>query len=199
VKGHTAVWVAWSMLATFVVGMVLLATLAVANGSFERDPGIPGVLLAFTMFMVVGALIVARRPGHPIGWLFSAIGLLTATAPLAGEYALYAYVTRPGPWPLATAAAWYWAVAAQLLFALALVFTPLLFPTGRLLSRRWRPIAWLSAASAAVALVQSALSPTLELTDGRYAVPNPIGIAAMPHPPGARWASSSTSSYAQRG
>jgi hypothetical protein len=170
------------MLAIFAGSMVLLVAVAMANHSFERDPGVAVLLLAFAAFMVVGALIVARRPGHPIGWLFSAIGLLAATAPLAGEYALYAYVTRPGQWPLAAAAAWYWAVAAQLLFGLALIFTPLLFPTGRLLSRRWRPIAWLAAASAAAALVQSAFSPTLELTDVRYAVPNPIGIAAMPHP-----------------
>jgi hypothetical protein len=46
--------------------------------------------------MVVGALIVAHRPGNAIGWIFSAIALLPITGQLAAEYASYALVTRPG-------------------------------------------------------------------------------------------------------
>jgi hypothetical protein len=59
------------------------------------------LLLAFTAFMVVGAVIVAHRPANAIGWLFSGIGLLTATGTLALDYAQYAYVTRPGSLPAA--------------------------------------------------------------------------------------------------
>jgi hypothetical protein len=39
--------------------------------------------------MVVGALIVAHRPSNAIGWIFTAIGLLAATALPAGEYTTY--------------------------------------------------------------------------------------------------------------
>jgi hypothetical protein len=78
----------------------------VANGNFQRQAGfLLALTLAFTAFMVVGAVIVAHRPSNAIGWLFSAIGLLTATGTLAVDYAEYAYVTRPGSLPGALLAA----------------------------------------------------------------------------------------------
>jgi hypothetical protein len=90
-------WVAWSMLAVFAVCLVVGLPLAVANGTFQQDAGNQVLLvLGFSAFMVVGALIVAHRPGNLIGWLFSASALLAVTAQLAGQYAVYAYVTGPG-------------------------------------------------------------------------------------------------------
>ena len=96
--------------------------------------------VAFTAFMVVGAVIVARRPGNALGWIFSAIGLLSSAGVLAMEYAEYAYLTRPGSLPGAALTAWFswwWLPILGLIF----VFTPLLFPTGRLPSPHWRPVA----------------------------------------------------------
>jgi hypothetical protein len=63
--------VAWGLLAVFAVSLVALGVLSVANGSFHQEPlaDTLALLLAFTAFMVVGALIVAHRPGNAIGWL----------------------------------------------------------------------------------------------------------------------------------
>jgi hypothetical protein len=94
-------WVAWAMLAIFGAGLILNVALAVANNSVARDPAGVLHLLDFTAFMVVGAVIVARRPDNAMGWLFSAVGLLALTLSLANEYTQYAYVTRPGALPLA--------------------------------------------------------------------------------------------------
>jgi hypothetical protein len=105
-KGWT--WVAWSMLA-IVVGSVAL-------------------LVALSGFMVVGVLILAHRPGNTMGWIFSAIGLLGVTSGLGVEYAVYAYVTRPGSLPAAIVAAWSSLWLWFPTVALMLVFTPLLFP-----------------------------------------------------------------------
>src|SRR5215218_5627297 len=133
------------MLAVFVVSMVFAAILAVANGTFQQDAGNQVLLfVGFSAFMIVGALIVAHRPGNAIGWIFSAIALLAFTGQLASQYAIYAYAPRPGSLPGATLAAWYGSWQWWLILALTLIFTPLLFPTGRLLSPRWRPVAWLA-------------------------------------------------------
>ena len=62
-------WMAWSMLAVYVVSMIFAVLLAVANGTFQQDvvAGQVLLLLGFSAFMVVGALIVAHRPGNAIG------------------------------------------------------------------------------------------------------------------------------------
>ena len=77
---------------------------------------------------------------------------------------------RPAP-PVPTGS-WPWVPA----IALALIFTPLLFPTGRLLSSRWRPIARLAGAATAASMVLGALGPELDLARD-HAIVNPIGVA----------------------
>ena len=68
------------------------------------------------------------------------------------------------------------------MFALILVFTPLLFPTGRLLSAGWRPVAVVAAAATTAIIVLDALRPTLKLQNVDYTVRNPIGLAGAPNP-----------------
>jgi hypothetical protein len=58
VKDRAAAWVAWFMLAIFVIGCGIAVTLEVAKGGF--DPDTLTLYLAFTGFMVVGAVIVAH-------------------------------------------------------------------------------------------------------------------------------------------
>ena len=162
--GERWTWVAWSMLAVFIVSVVFATILAVADDSFQQDPAGFGLfVLGFGAFMVVGALVVAHRHRNPIGWMFSAIALLAFTGGVAGEYATYALVTRPGSLPGAVLAAWYASWPWYPTLALALVFTPLLFPTGRLLSPRWRPVAWLAGAASAAFTVLAALQAELDL------------------------------------
>ena len=92
-------------------------------------------------------------------------------------------MTRPGSLPGATLAAWYSSWPWFRTLALALVFTPLLFPTGRLLSPRWRPVAWLAGAATAAFMVLAALQAELDLgTD--HVIANPIGVAGVENPEG---------------
>jgi hypothetical protein len=177
--GKRWTWTAWSMLAVFVISLLFGLILAIANGTFQQDAGNQLLLVVgLSVFMVVGALVVAHRPGNAIGWIFSAIALLAVTGQLAGQYAVYAYAARGGSLPGAILAAWYGSWPWWLVLALALVFTPLLFPTGRLHSPRWRPVAWLAGAATALATLLTSLQPTLG-TFGDHEVLNPVGVTVV--------------------
>ena len=169
------------MLAVFAVGY-LAVPLSFANGNVQREPGFYlALVLAFTAFMVVGAVVVAHRPGNAVGWIFSAIGLLSAVGVLTMEYAEYALVTHQGSLPGATLAAWFswwWLPILGLIF----VFTLLLFPTGRLPSPRWRPVAVVGGLAIAVVTVLGAVRPTLKLQNEEVYLANPVGVAGAPDP-----------------
>jgi MFS family permease len=129
----------------------------------------------------VGTLIVANRPGNAIGWVFSAIALLAVLGALAEEYAGYAVRTRPGLLPGGVLAGWFSGWAWYPTVALALVFTPLLFPDGRPPSPPWRLVGWLTVAATTLFVALAAVQPTIELDDG-HTVDNPIGVAGIVDP-----------------
>jgi hypothetical protein len=178
-------WVGWSMLAVFVACVATSLLLAAANDSFRHEESLGdtvALLLAFSAFMVVGVLVVAHRPGNAVGWIFAVIALLAISGALAEEWAAYAAVTRPGSLPGAVAAAWWAAWTWFPTLALVLVSTPLLFPTGRLLSPRWRLVAWPAVAVTAAIGGLAALQPTIELGRTDRLAANPIGLAAVTSP-----------------
>ena len=101
---------------------------------------------------ILGGLIASRRPRNTYGWLWLGFGLGLALQHLARSYATYARVVEPGtlvaPLPISQVLE----VGGPLSLTLA-PFLLLLFPTGRLPSRRWRPVAWIAAASGTVIIV----------------------------------------------
>ena len=98
---------------------------------------------------VIGFVLASRRPENRIGWLFLAAALWVGLGSFAGQYGLRALVAAPGSLPAGRAliwlGSWIWAIPVALL---AFVF--LLFPTGQLRTRRWRPAAWFVAGSFAL-------------------------------------------------
>ena len=165
------------MLGVFLAGYGVGIPLSAARGQLLEDSTF---LLGFAAFMAVGTIIVAHRPGNAVGWIFSAIGLLTAAGVLASEYAARANLGRPGAPPGAVLAAWYASWWWYPTLALVLVFVPLVFPTGRLLSARWRPVAAAAAVATVGITALNALTPTL--VDEDYTVRNPIGVAWVQDP-----------------
>jgi len=100
---------------------------------------------------ILGGLIASRRPSNPYGWVWLSFGLGLALQQFAALYASYALV-EPGTLAAPLTISRVLGLGNQVSLALA-PFLLLLFPTGRLPSRRWRPVAWISALSGAIIVV----------------------------------------------
>ena len=131
------------------------------------------VAVAFA-FAAVGAVLASRRSGNAIGWLFLAFGLVSGLYWLAGQYAFYALLARPGSLPggLAVAVGLNGGFVPPVAL---LTYIVLLFPTGRLLSRRWRGVAWLACASCAI-LLAGATVASERLDTPFETIRNPVSL-----------------------
>jgi hypothetical protein len=151
------------------VGALALAWPFVGEGTLPGHVSEALSIAAGVPFAVMGALICTRRPRNRIGWLMLAAGL-SAT----GSYAASAYLGyghhRLARLPVAWIATSIWVPAL-----VALMFLLLLYPTGRLVSRRWRPVAWATGAWGVLGIVAMAVNP--ELADP--ALWNPISLRGV--------------------
>ncbi len=174
-SGRTAAWIAWSLWA---------ATLAlVACGLVLGVAGRPGVpfyaywvedTLISPTFATLGALIVSRRPGNVIGWIFLACGTGAGVQMLSGQYATTALHPQTALGGAVTA---WLSTLAQFSIVFSVLFLVMLFPTGRLPSPRWRPLAWIAVAAAAVSIASTALAPGS--VEGFPSVRNPFGVEPL--------------------
>ncbi|MGN6677421.1 MAG: hypothetical protein ACTHKL_06505, partial [Streptosporangiaceae bacterium] len=124
------------------------------------------------VFAVVGAFVAARRPRNPIGWLFLAEGLAFAAGVATSAYA--AEATRLGTSSAAASwADWLGAIPGELGFLFA--FAILLFPDGRLPSRRWRLLAWMLMLAEALLLAAAVSSGAAMHAQGSK-LPSPVAL-----------------------
>jgi hypothetical protein len=168
------------VLVVYVAGICANAWLEHRLGLQSEDPAEDVVLfVGFGLFAAVGALLVAKRPDNPIGWIMSANALIVGIFPACESYAAYVMSTSGRPDALAVAGvwanSWYW----YLLLALTFVYLPLLFPDGRLPSRRWLPVAVLPGIGVAGIAILGALTETLRGQTFDYRIDNPIGIEGL--------------------
>jgi hypothetical protein len=137
------------------------------------------VYLPFLAFPLVGALIASRRPKNPIGWICLAVGVFWMLAITSGAYTLYGLrVATPGSVPFPAAIGSLGEELGPASAGLIGTYLILLFPNGRLPSRRWRPLAWLSGAVIVLMSVGGVLAPG-KLEDLR-GVRNPFGLERYP-------------------
>jgi len=120
-----------TLLLAFVTAAMQVATL---SADLPQDYGSRAAdivqLVANLPFVLVGALIAARRPSNSIGWLILAGTMVVTLDTFVGEYALRGLVVEPGSLPAADVAAWayqwIWFIPITVLSVLFVVF-----PTGR--------------------------------------------------------------------
>jgi hypothetical protein len=182
---HPAQAIAWVLAALAVLLLVptlVLLGLNARHVDAGRMFAVVVLALAAVAYAGAGRLITGRLPGNAIGWLLGLVGLSVATATFTEQYALYGLVTARGSVPGTGAAAVLAGATGPLTIALLFPLI-LLFPNGRLPSRRWRPVlwamfvvfaGWASQLLQAGTMITGGLTNALDADHADY--PNPLGV-----------------------
>ncbi len=164
-----------------VAGPVLVAAStvgAVRSGQQLTDfaNAYPNLVLGALM-PLLGALILARVPRHPVGAIFLVSGLASAVATGVYGYAEYGLVDHPGSLPLAVLAGWVSSWVWTLGFVPLVTLGVLYFPDGRLPSPRWRALAVGDATGIGLLVLTNAFAPGP--LQNQPVVDNPLGASAL--------------------
>lgn len=164
-------------------GLAVVAAAGIVAGAL-LETGLPApasqcVFAGVALILpALGWLIAARRPDNAYGWL------LLATAGCLGLGGLgVGLLIRLNPAPhLAVVVAHVLSTLFVFFYGLSWVYVPLLFPDGRLPSRRWRAVAWAGAVAVSAHWLGVLFLPGLHLDGSAHAnplgLPGPFGLAA---------------------
>lgn len=144
-RASALAWGLWAL----VVFLVASALWCAAHGA--DDGGADGEAVGFVLYIAaliaipyptIGALVIARQPGNLVGWLLWAIGFIEAQNVAVDAFARVIDTTYPSlSITLIALCEVSWMPGP--VFAVTLL--PLLFPTGRPATPRWRWVGWLVA------------------------------------------------------
>ncbi|WP_203700329.1 sensor histidine kinase [Asanoa iriomotensis] len=154
-------WISRAAVAVAVATAIAGVLLAVRGPVSALDAWLTASATLYLPVALVGAAMARRAPANPVGWVF-----------LASAVAL----------PLGNLLHLIGGLAFELVYSalfvfgvpLAAMFGVLLFPDGRLGSRRRRVLAWAYALALVLLLVYAVASPTVIDTD----VPNPLSLGS---------------------
>jgi hypothetical protein len=145
-------WVAWTAVIVTVMmngaasGVLGLAQQHLAGIALQARDWFQLTPIFSETFAIVGALIVWRRPGNRVGWVCLGIGFSFGLEELILAYSAYVTYARAQA-PAAALATWMSGWVWILPVILGLFFLPFLFPDGKPVSARWRPLVWVAVGS----------------------------------------------------
>ncbi len=170
-------WIVWALTLAL---LVITFTLSAITGSFSEDPFFLSVALVMIVgYVTIGALIASRTERNPIGWLLMMIGVGFLLGGFTDEYLRYALPRGPDDHPFILFSAWLTSWVFTFV-AFPVPWILLLFPDGKLPTRRWKPVAIAIAVLEGILLLGSILSPGPIDVDFPGPVPNnPTGVPAL--------------------
>src|SRR5215216_5663665 len=168
-------WIAWSVCAVTLLVLALSMLLIALGWSTPLPSGwtswrdqtvsLTGIIGA----PILGGLIASRRPRNSYGWLWLGFGLGLTLQSLAMPYEAYALVVEQGSLRAPRTISHILELGGQVALTIAPLLM-LLFPTGRLPSRRWRLLAWSSTTAGTVLLFLVLLFDNPEQVGGAIAI-----------------------------
>jgi hypothetical protein len=181
-RAAAAAWAACGATATLAAARLGLAVADPESSSSAGDPLVPGggvpmaafEALVLLLLGLIGAVVTARQPRNPIGWILCAIPLSLGLLILGSHVYWSLALEHPAGSRAAEAVAWMtsWIWIAAMVPAVTLF--PLLFPSGRPITRGWRWIVWVAIAACPALFVGTAFAPgRLE----EYPIQNPLGAS----------------------
>ena len=182
-SARAASWLAWSLVAVSLL-ITILGLLLIFLGWSTPLPegwtpwhGQAILALGISGAPILGGLIASRRPENPYGWLWLGFGMGFALLLLAQVYAAYSLEVQPGSLPSPRTIGNVGAGVGWMVSTALFPFLLLLFPTGRLPSRRWRIVVWAIVAAGVTALVAA---PFMPVEDNFIPGANPLGVGGTP-------------------
>ncbi len=127
-KNQLAAWVAWGSCALYWAAISLGYALVLSHGTARSIYDELGWRIGYGSFATVGAFIASRRPGNVLGWILCAVGLASAVAGFAQDYASYALLGRkewlPGGLVMGWLGSWPWYIAFGLILTYLVCCSP---------------------------------------------------------------------------
>ena len=155
-------WLAWFLVGLYFSLITIGLVLQRITQTFLLDLDFSYLLLislALGLLTIVGAIIVWRLPGHLVGWLACLSPLFGAMNVAVFGYAYYAYIAYPGSLPTSDIFLIWLSGSGSSIGLLAALFIFLLFPTGQLLTPRWRIVGQTAITAAIIFALVASLEP----------------------------------------
>ena len=149
----------WMLAALALALMICADAIALASGTGDGFGGEFFIWGIAVVFGGAGWLIASRHAGNPIGWIFLVASISAGLGNLSGAYAQYYVDTGHGPATAGELAALYGGLSWMPFIVLPATFLLALFPDGRLLSPRWRPVAWCAGVGMAGGFAVGVITP----------------------------------------
>ncbi|HEY3209072.1 MAG TPA: GAF domain-containing sensor histidine kinase [Actinomycetota bacterium] len=163
---RTASRLAWALGAISVIAILAGVALEIISPAHQLPPEYRSSAadvfddLSILGLPLIGTLVASRRSGILLGWVFLLAGLGLGLSNFGSSYTAYALIVQDGSLPGGHAAGWLanwtWTLGIG-----ALPFLLLLFPTGRLVSRRWRAVGWIALVCTGVLVITAAVMASL--------------------------------------
>lgn len=172
-RSNWSTWAIWSLAA---LTTLLPLTLSVYAAQISPDSELAGsiaFLMVAPVYGITGALIVLRQRRNSVGWML----LVIASGITFGMVsALLEPSTAPVSLGIPQMLLWVFGSLSWMFFIFPIFQMLLTFPTGRLLSRRWRLFVGMELGMISFLLFTGAFSEVVESPNGRWSASNPIGF-----------------------